>query len=448
MKTIKLTSDEKKYIKNIKGLNNKRNHLQDLIINKFLNNTLSKKVVIAGHPRMGKSIICLKIIQLLNTKFQGLHLICCPTSHIKNDFIKLFESNNITNVVVTTYQATFTKKFLSKYTNQQWLSVFTDENDCGVASNTSIQWSKVLNYNSRWHIALSGTFSDSNITFLEQHGFDVMVDIDLDTGVSIGTLPSFDVYNLGVDLTLVEQQEYYKCITLQEQLIIPYRKIWQTGNWANYAISVITPGKHLIKIDGIIKSGDAWMQLLVQSTGWNIGVLLGRKKRWNEARNKINEILEIADNKIKAIDEIVNRFNNKGIIFTTRKDTCDKIVNINKDVIAYYSGSDEQVLKDFRINNKKAIVSVNKISRGFTESGISYAINSNYNSTSNGYIQKISRALSLDDNQDKNAIIINLYCKDFRMKGQLIESKDVKKLIKAQDNQMVYWIDVIEDIND
>lgn len=447
MQVIKLTSDEKKFIKNIKGLNNKRDFVQNLVINSLLNNTSSKKGVISCHPRMGKSVIALKFIKLLNSKFQGEHLICVPSTIIKNDFIKLFEENNITNVVVTTYQATFTKKFLSKYANHVWLSVFTDENDCGVSSNTSIQWSKVLNYNSRWHIAMSGTFSDSNISFLEQHGFDVMIDIDLDTGVSIGTLPSFDVYNLGVDLTLAEQQEYYKCITLQEQLITPYRTIWQTGNWANYAISVISPGKHLIKIDGVIKTGDAWMQLLVQHTNWNVGVLLGRKKRWNEARNKINEILETADNKIKTINEIVNRFNNKGIIFTTRKETCDKIANINKDVVAYYSGSDEQVLKDFRINNKKAIISVNKISRGFTESGISYAINSNYNSTSNGYIQKISRALSLDEsNQDKNAIIINLYCKDFRMKGQLIESKDVKKLIKAQDNQMVYWIDDIEDI--
>jgi len=202
MKTIKLTSNEKKYIKNIKGLNNKRDYVQDLIINKLLNNTSSKKVVVSGHPRLGKSVLALKLINLLNTKFQGLHLICSPSKHIKGEFIKLFESNNITNVVVTTYQATFTKKFLSKYANQQWLSVFTDENDCGVASNTSIQWSKVLNYNSRWHIAMSGTFNSENILYLEQHGFDVMVDVDLDTGVSIGTLPSFDVYNLGVDLTL------------------------------------------------------------------------------------------------------------------------------------------------------------------------------------------------------------------------------------------------------
>jgi len=446
LKTIKLTSDEKNVIRNIKGLNDKRNYVQDLVLTAFLNNTKTKKVILSAMPRFGKSYFLLKFIKLFPKEFEGNHLIIAPTVHIVSEFNKLFKEHNIINVKISTYSGIFSKKF---DINEKFISITYDEADFGVSSIKSIQWSKCLNIDSRWKIALSGSFNDENIKYLENSNFDTLYEVTIEDGGYIGTLPSFDVYNLGVDLTLTEQQEYLRFINLQEQLIIPYRKIWQTGNWANYAISVITPGKHLIKIDGIIKSGDAWMQLLIQSTGWNIGVLLGRKKRWNEARNSINEILETANNKIKTIDEIVNRFNSKGIIFTTRKDTCDKIVNINNNVVAYYSGSDSDILKDFKINNKKAIVSVNKISRGFTESGISYAINSNYNSTSNGYIQKISRALSLDENnQDKNSIIINLYCKDFVMNGQLVESKDVKKLIKAQNNQMVYYIDNINDIND
>ena len=124
----------------------------------------------------------------------------------------------------------------------------------------------------------------------------------------------------------------------------------------------------------------------------------------------MNEILETAQNKLLTVDSIVRHYNKQGIIFTTRKETCDLLEKMNHHIIAYHSDSNIEALEMFQKKEKKAIVSVNKISRGFTESGIDYAINSNYNSTSNGYIQKICRALSMDQETiDKNPFIIILF---------------------------------------
>lgn len=445
MKHLKLSKDEKDFVKKISILNNKRNYLQNLVIQRCLENTKSKKYVWSCHPRMGKSFLSLKLINLFDKKYSNplqLHLVITPTTNIKEDFEKLFKENGIRNVVVSTCSGIFAKNFQAKYSNYNWGIVFGDEADVGQSSQKSIQWSKILDIKSQHAVMLSGTFSEDNINYLEQNGFDVMFEITIEDGGYMETLPSFVTYNYGVNLTDSEQLEYNKIHEYMESLIAPYRRVFTQGNWAEYAISMISGGKHYIKIDGATKTSNQWLDVMSKHTGWNYGVLLGRKKRYIEHRALLNNILENSEGKIKAINNIVDNTEEKGIIFTSRKETCDLIEKSNNNIIAYHSGSsDKEILNKFR-DEKKAIVSVNKISRGFTNSGIGYAINSSYNSTSNGYIQKISRALSLDEsNKNKESKIINLYCKNFTINNKEIITRDYLRLMKAQKGATVDWID-------
>jgi len=451
MKYLKLSKDEKDYVKKLPTLNNKRDWLQNTVIQKCLQNTISKKYVWSCYPRMGKSYLVLKLINLFDKKYSNplqLHLCVTPTSHIKEEFISLFKKNGVNNVVVSTCSGVFSKRFQAMYKNHEWGIIFGDEADVGISSQASIQWSNILNLKSKHQVMLSGTFSEQNLEHLSKAGFDTLFEINIEDGGYMGTLPTFITYNYGVDLTASEQLEYCRIHEYMETLITPYRRVFTAGNWAEYAISMISGGKHYIKIDGVTKTSSQWLDIMSKHTGWNTGVLLGRKKRYIEHRALLNNILETAANKIVAINNIVNNTEDKGIIFTGRTETCDLIEKGNIDIIAYHSDSkDKEILKKFNENNKKAIVSVNKISRGFTNSGIGYAINSSYNSTSNGYIQKISRALSLDEkNKDKEAKIINLYCKNFTLNNKEIITRDYIRLMKAQKGTSVEWIDDFQEL--
>lgn len=446
MKTIRLNKEEKTFVKSINGLNNKRDWLQKHVFESLINNTNNKKIVVSAFPRFGKTRVSRLLIQTLNNKFEGNHLIIVPTNIIKAEFNKFLLESNINNVIVSTHSGVFSKSFNRE---EEFLSIIYDEADFGVSSQKSILWTKCLDLKSRWKMCLSGTFGYDNLKLLEQKGFDVMFDINIDDGVLIGTLPSFDVYNLAVDLTLEEQKKYAMLYNKTEEILKPYRQLFPLGNTCEYAISTITFGKHYIKIGDNVKSGDDWMNVLMKYTGWQSGVLLGRKRNYNLYRAKMDDILESSKNKLKTINEIVNKFNDKkGIVFTTRTETCDELEKTNNNIIAYHAKSVEKdIIELFRNNVKRVIVSVNKLSRGFTESGIDYAINSNYNGKSNTYIQKIGRALSMSEETiNKNPFIVNLYCKEYVINDIQIIPKDLMRLKKAQENTLVDWINEIDKI--
>lgn len=452
MKVIKLNKQEKAYLSTLSFLD-KRKEVQDIVVDSFLYATKSKMVVLSLHARFGKSYTLLNFINRLpySLQVQGHHLVLVPTDTIKKEFIKMFEENNISNYVVSTYQAVDRPTFNKKYSKHKWLTITYDESDVGVSSAKGLVWCKTLNIPSRWKFALSGTFGYENLQMLKAKGFDTMIDIDIDTGIAIGTLPSFINYNLGVELTELEKKQYEELEVINNKLIIPFRKYAPDGNWAEYLISIISDRDEIIKIsqtvDGlpksIIKPAKVFLQELCKMTGWEKGVFLGYKRRYNENRNSQNAILENSVNRFKVIHELVDYFPKKGIIFNNRKETCDILESENKAIIAHHDSSKSEI-KDFSKNKDlKAIASVSKLSRGFTEPCINYVINSGYNSTSNSYIQKLSRALSMDENSVKSEIpIINLYCKEWND----IVPRDYKRLVKSQENQLVQYITSIQEI--
>jgi DNA-binding Xre family transcriptional regulator len=446
MLKLSLNKEQKIFIKDIKLLNDKRDFVQKLVFESLIRNSKNKKIIAALHVRAGKTRVSKLLIEGLNNNFTGKHLIICPTNIIKDEFKKFLSESNISNVIISTYSGIFSNKFNRE---EEFLSIIYDEADFGVSSNKSILWTKCLDLKSRWKMCLSGTFEYDNLKLLENKGFDTMFTIDIDDGVLIGTLPSFDVYNLGVELTVEEKKKYTLLISKSEEILKPYRQLFPVGNTAEYAISTITFGKQYIKIGDDVATGDEWMQILMIHTKWQAGVLLGRKKNYNLYRTKMDDIVESSTNKLKTINKIVEKFNNnKGIIFTTRTETCDTLESSNNNIISYHAKSKEKDILDlFRTNVKRVIVSVNKLSRGFTESGIDYAINSNYNSKQNNYTQKIGRALSMSEETiDKNPFIVNLYCKEYTENDIQIIPKDFKRLKKAQEGMLVDWIEEIEQI--
>jgi len=445
MKTIRLSKEQKIFIKSIVKLNDKRDYVQNLVFSSLVSNTSNKMIIAALAPRMGKTRVTKLLLEALNKRFEGNHLIIVPTLIIKEEFGKFLKECGINNVILSTHSGVFSVRFNRE---EEFLSIIYDEADFGVSSNKSVLWTKCLDLKSRWKMCLSGTFGWDNLQLLEKKGFDVIFDIDINDGVLIGTLPSFDVYNLGVELSDKEKKEYTILNTKSEALLMPYRQMFPLGDTCLHAISTITFGKQFIKIGSDARSGDDWMKVLMKFTGWDAGVLLGRKKNYNLYRIKMDAIVENSENKVKIVNEIVNKFvNERGIIFTKRTETCDELALMNTNIIAYHSNSVEKnILELFRNKSKNVIASVNKISRGFTESGISYAINSNYNATSNDYIQKISRTLSMEEGSTKNPFIINLYCKEYTENAMVITPKDFKRLKKAQENTLVDWIDNLEQI--
>ena len=448
MKKLRLNNNEITEVLNLSSVKNKRIKIQDIAYNNILQETKSKKVILSAFPRFGKSYFVLNFIKNLNNKFNSKHLVIAPTTHIVKEFNKLFKEHNITNVVCSTLAGCFTKRFQLNYNNTVWCSIYYDEADYAVSSVNSQKFSKVLNFNSRWKICLSGTFSHENIKLLSSKGFDTLFEISVDDGILLGVLPRFNTYNLSIPLTIQERNQYYQYHILQEKLLLPYTTMF--GDIAEYAISSIENNDKLFTLNGVCKTGKEWLQDMLILTGWkDVGILIGRKRQWNETRSKMNDILANSYNKKAVIQDILKKLNNnKGIIFTSRKEICDELQNMNPYIKAYHSDSDDSsILEDFKLNNNiKAIACVDKLTRGFTETGISYAINSTYNSKRNSYIQKISRALSIDEN-NKEVIIINLYCGEFTVNGKTIITKDYSRLMRAQENDIVEWIESLDDLD-
>lgn len=449
MQIIKPNIEE---IQDLPTLQKKRDVLQQDIFLKCLKTTKTRNVVLALHPRLGKSYLTLKWVKALNNKYpDNLQLLIAPTTHIVKEFNKLFKQHNITNVVCTTLSGCFTKKFITKYSTTYWQAIYYDEADYAVSSSNSQKFYKVLNIKSNWKICLSGTFSKENLHILKNRQFDTLYSVGVEEGILMGTLPRFDTYNVSVELTVDEKQEYYQHYITCQKILMPYKQLFPEGNWADYAISVIDDSTKLITIQGNTKKSIEWLKDLKSLTGWQFGVFLGRKKQFNTLRIKMNDILSNSENKKITIKQILDNTNEKGIVFTSRKEICDNLqILYPQDVVAYHSDTDnDNILEDFKINNIKAIACVDKLTRGFTDTGISYAINSSYNSKRNAYIQKISRALSIDDNTlSKEVKIINLYCNNFKINGIEVLTKDYLRLTKSQEDDLVQWVTLDDFFND
>ena len=98
----KLSKDEIKEIKNIDGVNNKKDFLQSIIIKEW---SKTGRGLIQLYTGSGKSILVTKIILGLHNKPDFDFLIVVPTTNLKDDFEDKVLKYSLKNVTVTTIQS-------------------------------------------------------------------------------------------------------------------------------------------------------------------------------------------------------------------------------------------------------------------------------------------------------------------------------------------------------
>jgi len=213
-------------------------------------------------------------------------------------------------------------------------------------------------------LGLSASISNELLYNLEQVA-PICFSLDIYTAVELGLVSDFTVYNVPINLTLKEREDYKKITS---------------------------------KIDYIKEA--------YGSTSWgNI--------------NKRKQILYKSKTKLKYIQKITEGFKDKyGIVFSETKKSADTISEyLGDSCISHHSGFTNKKRKELIKSFSDGRTKINKISaartldEGVTLPRLEYAIIATGSSKEKQQIQRVGRCVRLDK-EGKQAIIIRLYFKD------------------------------------
>ena len=183
-------------------------------------------------------------------------------------------------------------------------------------------------------------------------------------------------------------------------------------------------------------------------------IIIGMARRCNELATKNIEIVYGNPNKLHQVLMFLRQVKGKGFIFANRTKDCDKICELDAELLKPYhgkAGTDKKLksyAEQFTNDEIRALVSIRKIEAGSDFPNVSFAVNHSYYSKWSSYEQRCGRATREEQaNPNKKAIILNLYSTLHQAHG-FEDTQEKAWIIKAQKNSLdVNWINKLETIN-
>lgn len=260
---------------------------------------------------------------------------------------------------------------------------------------------------------------------LINHYAPVLRRIGLEEALEKGYVSDFRVFNLPVELSVHEQQEYDE---IQRKFDEHFQFFDGDFNHVKSALS-----NYSFRKDYGLEKGVSATDVLIEASKFSRFMQM-RKALLNEAPAKIH-----------AVKQLYEDIGKKMIVFCETTAFADKIVNaLGDESFAYHNAmTDKKLMKkwleDFKngTGKHKVVVAVKAIEEGLDVPDLEMAVIVSGNSTKRQYIQRMGRSLRV--RPGKTALIINIYAN---------ETKDEQWLRSRQyaHKDQAIWVNSITEI--
>lgn len=454
--------------------------------------------------RFGKT----RIAKLIIDKFKEQHpktfvLILVPNDITRKNILSNIECSEERNVLCLT---------LNQFVNYCKENIFS----CDLLVIDEIHrflnneaWYYLQQTKFKFGLGLSGTLRDEDKLKLTKINLPIVDIINEQEAIKNNYISHFVEYNIGVDLTNKEKEEYSKYTELITESLLLIRGVYKRINtllkiecfksdfdlmlscflgkkYTDYKNSKTTFYKPT-EIRELVAYIQGWTKDIDLSLEANKNInkyynpsnLYERAKIFKDFIYKRNEILVYNKNKLQLTLDIINKYKVRTIIFNESIMMVDELANLLKSsAIAYHSAIKSKAMINpatndyFRAKNGKIKVmgkdslkkmAIEGLKLGYyTELIAAKSLNEGLNIenierviTTGGTInpitheQRVGRGKTIDySNPNKLCIIINIYIDDFMLNDKLVLSRDKQKLVNRQINSNnVIWISKIEEIN-
>lgn len=385
---------------------------------------------------VGKTYWASSIIQKINKKNPHFSIgIVVPSKNLKDAFQKYIDRLSLQNVevyVINSYT-------MSNKINREHDVLIIDE--LQHAAGKSKFFSKVIPISSaKAVLGLTATLKKSHHEFLQALGLKHIFDLNIDEARLLGVTPDFEKYNIPIQLTTEEKALYAKHQTEYEKYVDYFTQV-DPNNPAGFLFT-LKGNKY--------QRNNANLNFAARKLELSEGQVIGVVRKWFDALQGRNKILQQATNGKKMVIELCKRLNGKTINFVNDIQYAEYINSQLENSVVYHSEltakQAKTALKKFE-SDAQYINTVKALDEGYDLPAITYGINQGYDSSEIKSAQRIGRCVRYDENfPDKIAKVFFLYVDDFNFLGKKYKSQQLVWLRSSQFGMKgVQWVNNIDE---
>jgi superfamily II DNA or RNA helicase len=410
--------------KNIKSTRDER---QELSLQRWIDNKCIG--TIQACTGYGKTVVSAKCIKYIKAKRDNLTItVVVPkinlVEQITNEYIRFgVDMTNVQVYVINTYIRRLMNKEIDNKTDLLVLDEvhrYGGEEELKESYSFSNLWN-LVEYKSILCLTATVQRLDSLHEIIVKHS-PIVDTVTIEDASTNGWVTNYYQFNLGLELTAFEQQEYDRCYE--------YFK----GYFKKFQYNFLEMMKCKSAVYCLAKANnDKELAKTYNSASFMCSKYMQEYKR----------ILFTSQSKVDAIKEITSFTDIRFIIFGESIEFVENLAASLKDVTVYHSKlktkEKRERLNDFKVSKTlKGIISASALDEGFDDENLQLGICSSYNSNPTKNIQRIGRIVRLTkSNPNKKAFFVNLYIKN---------SKDQDWLEKNQVNSKAIEIDTIQEL--
>ena len=459
-----MTNEEITYYKNLKL---EVNPLKDLLQNKAINVTIKTKIsetqsggVIEAYTGFGKSFVIKKLCERYRVKNNGLITILVPSQYLEKMIKEDIEHiDNVKVFVINTYTM-----YLDEIHETDFL--ICDEVH-HILNNDSKYFSTALEKTKfKYFVGFSAFLEAKHKNFLLSHGINITFSIDLIDGLNLDIVPKFKIYNLGIDFTSQEKEQYIKWEKIQNINAQPFNEFQVISKINGYEIALFIASKEdKFNVKSWLINRVLNEENDIEREYYNIPKhdlcdlickcltldikpldLVKAAFMYTKAVREKNNIIKHSQNKLILAKKYVESNQIKSIIFSPNSIViCDAIAKfgVNSTTIAYHSkintGKRKKIIEAFNQNLFRNLVVIQALDEGFSIDDVKRGLILDIVGVTLRNIQRLGRLLRVDLNDlDKMAEMIYVYHKSFEYYDDEIKDMieiipaDLKRLERAQ----------------
>lgn len=458
-------------LKYFESLQLKGNALKDIIQTDIINTWLKDFNgigVFKGYTGFGKTEVARKLIRRYKVKFTDKIIIVVPTDSLYNDWVATIQAIEYPNwevYVINTYT-------MNEKVDRNCALILIDEIHHCLGKNSVYFSTLIKKTKYKRLLGLSATLSHDEIKYLEDLNIEICYEITINDGIKLNLLPPFEIINVGVDLSYLEQLQYYRADKLFNEMFTLFMSIspkaafdlvmaCSTDLRVDHSIEIIprhsNNGSNLTFM--LTGSGDDIATYVAENSYESKQDVIRKACMCRSAMSERLKILQDSENKYQKALQILQKTKLKSITFSL---IIPFITRLNKELggssILYHSkiadGKRKKILEAYSNDAFQHLLSAKALEEGTNVKNIQLGLNTSYTSKDRAMTQKLGRILRLDEkNPDKSPVMINLYHNIFEIEnddGNVVEIKpnDLKNLLKIQESTIdVKWIDNIDELN-
>jgi superfamily II DNA or RNA helicase len=450
-------------------------------------------------PRFGKTRIAKLTAERFIAKSPRARILAVAP----NDLTAKNLINNLPGSVICVTKMYLTKH-LTEYQSKEFDLIIVDE----IHKFFDPNGLKILELKAKFRLGLTGAkLSLPEKVTVGQKGFPVVdVITEKEAVEKLWISPSVE-YNLGIDIEDYKKDDYVNCSLRISEIITNYHDLYQRMNtifgtkifhgdidlmFALYTGTSYVPQGRTKSvfippnvIRGELAATMGWDKDLDMSLDlnqrvneyFNPSVLQETGRIFNDIIRERNNLIINSKNKIDTVLQIIARNPVPTIIFNESTSMANLIATaLGEEAIEYHSNVASRYIKNpatgeyfthangnpikfgstrlkkLAIEGMKSkwfkyLCTAKALNEGADIPILSQVITTGGTTNPATHFQRVARGKTLfDEDPAKVTTIINIYIKDFEYNGEVIPSRDANKLKLRQKNEVVYWVDNIDEI--